>query len=123
MNVRSRKPAAGTASASVSQYETPRLRYITAVRAKYGTTEVARSSNARPRCGSAYGASDCALGTACWPAMGSASCRPGRQGSYRLESAARARPATKGSARAHQSRANWLVGLHGVYPAGIAQYL
>jgi hypothetical protein len=55
MYVRSRKPAAGTASASVSRYDTSSARYISAERARYGATEVAMSSRLRPRLGRTYG--------------------------------------------------------------------
>src|SRR3954451_23480556 len=53
---RTRKPAVGTASASVSTYETCNDRYISTDSARYGTTEVARSSRLRPSRGRAYGA-------------------------------------------------------------------
>jgi hypothetical protein len=56
MYVRSRKPAAGTASASVSRYDTSSARYISTERARYGATELAMSSMPRPRLGRAYGA-------------------------------------------------------------------
>src|SRR5919198_4357711 len=55
MKVRSRKPAAGTASASTNRYETPSARYISAEIPRYGTTEVAMSSRLRRRRGLAYG--------------------------------------------------------------------
>src|SRR5919109_4422118 len=56
MNVRSRKPAAGTASASRTRYETSSARYISADSTTYGTTDVAMSSRLGPRCARAYGA-------------------------------------------------------------------
>src|SRR5215216_5231745 len=56
MYVRSRKPAAGIASASTTRYETSNARYISTESAKYGTTEVAMSSRLRPRRGRVYGA-------------------------------------------------------------------
>jgi len=55
--VRSRKPAAGTASASVSRYDTRSEKYIATHRARYGNTEVARSRMLRGRLGRAYTAS------------------------------------------------------------------
>src|SRR5205823_14272351 len=57
MNTRTRNPAVGIASASVSRYDTSRDRYITTDSARYGTTEVARSKRLRARRGRAYGAS------------------------------------------------------------------
>src|SRR5439155_8964924 len=56
MYVRSRKPAAGIASASASRYETSSVMYINTESARYGTTEVAMSNRLRPRRGRAYGA-------------------------------------------------------------------
>src|SRR5215218_2046228 len=56
MYVRSRKPAAGIASASTTRYETSSARYISTESAKYGTSEVAMSSRLRPRRGRVYGA-------------------------------------------------------------------
>src|SRR5260221_8254801 len=43
MKVRNRNPAAGIARATVIQAEKSRQTYITTVRARYGTTDVARS--------------------------------------------------------------------------------
>src|SRR5215211_4037362 len=56
MYVRSRKPAAGIASASATRYETSSARSISTESAKYGTTEVAMSSRLRPTRGRVYGA-------------------------------------------------------------------
>ena len=58
MKVRSRKPAAGIARASVIQTETSRQRYIATVRARYGTTEVATSKRLRRSDGCSYRAID-----------------------------------------------------------------
>src|SRR5947209_425143 len=57
MNVRSRNPAAGTASTRTRRIETSISTYIAAVSTRYGTTEVARSSKPSRRQGLAYGAS------------------------------------------------------------------
>src|SRR3954454_2641436 len=54
MNVRSRKPAASGAKASVSSTDTSSNRYIATSSAKYGTTEVIRSRAVRNRFGRAY---------------------------------------------------------------------
>ncbi len=56
MKVRSAKPEAGTAIASISQNDWSSAHTITGHSSRYGTTEVARSSSARPRSGVAYGA-------------------------------------------------------------------
>src|SRR5215218_2829447 len=56
MYVRSRKPAAGIASASTTRSETSSARYISTESARYGTSEVAMSSRLRPRRGRVYGA-------------------------------------------------------------------
>src|SRR3954467_11709899 len=55
MNVRTRKPAAGSASTSTSAADRSRTAYINAVTARYGSTEVATSAEARRVFGIAYG--------------------------------------------------------------------
>src|SRR3954467_13282595 len=55
MNVRTRKPAAGSASTSTSAVDTSRTAYINAVTARYGSTEVATSAAARRGAGGAQG--------------------------------------------------------------------
>jgi hypothetical protein len=47
MNVRTRNPLARIASATTSSVETRSPQYISAVRMRYGTTDVATSSSAR----------------------------------------------------------------------------
>src|SRR5919202_4062242 len=55
MYVRSRNPEAGTARARTRREETSTARYISTERARYGTTDVARSSRLRPTRGRTYG--------------------------------------------------------------------
>src|SRR3954453_15597499 len=57
MNVRTRNPAAGTARTRTSGGDTLRTAYISAISARYGTTDVVTSSAARLTSGFAYGAS------------------------------------------------------------------
>ena len=57
MNVRTRNPAAGIASASTSRYETRKAKNIAAVSARYATTDVATSNSAGRSRGVMCGAS------------------------------------------------------------------
>ena len=63
------------------------------------------SRSARPRCGWAYGRERLGARYCLLAGHGSALCRPGRQGSYRLESAARdGQPIRQGYYRKRRSR-------------------